>query len=72
MDLADPSQVRRWREAQRKWQQRTGWKKRAEQQEPRVPEAVINDRNRRLAMGSTLMGDPLPGYSALDRKMRRT
>jgi len=71
MNLADPNQLRRWREAQRKWQQRTGWKKRDEQQ-LRVPEAVIKDRNRRLALGVTLMGDPLPGYSALDRKMRQT
>lgn len=38
-----------------------------------IPESVFEDRNRRIntprSLGAELMGDPHPGYSALDRRM---
>lgn len=41
----------------------------AERQMPPPPE-VLADRDFRMSLDAPLMGDPLPGYSALDRKMK--
>jgi len=64
--------VEDYRKLQQRWRDRNMGRRgnNAEGEWLKAPLAVLEDRDRRLRMQPTMMGEPLPGYSALDKKLR--
>ena len=64
--------VEDYRKLQQRWRDRNMGRRgnNAEGEWLKAPLAVLEDRDRRLRMQPMPMGEPLPGYSALDKKLR--